>query len=801
MELPISLALPARGRHTLNDEGTRAVMPGTPSLLRVRKSLSSPVLVLTLSLLLFSIPLTTVFAEETKTGQITGIVVDASTREPLPGASVTLIGTRLGAATTISGEFLINNVPVGEYSAKVSLIGYTAQVKGDVVVNSARPTAIRIELIPSFIETEGIVVRPDYFSSERTVATSTQTQSAEEIRRLPGGFEDVVRAISILPGVAQAEPGRNDLIVRGGAPSENLFIVDNLEIPNINHFGSQGNTGGPISMINLDFVEETSFSTGGFGVRYGDKLSSVLEIDLREGRRDEFGGKGTISATQFGLNLEGPLHEKGSFLFSARRSYLDLIFRAADFAFVPEYWDFLGKADYRLDRSNKLSLLGIGAIDNVRQFNDDADDRFDNSRVLDSDQKQFVGAVSWQHVFGYGFSTVTFGQTYVDYNYRQNDSLLNPVFLNDSYEHESSLRGDLTLNLGKYARVYAGIQGKAVRFYSDMFVLPYNNSFGQYVDVDKTYETTATKAAAYAELSGDFGNFQVRGGGRVDYFDMIESEYVASPRAVASFDLTQSLSINAGIGRYYQAPSYIWLVANEQNRNLDYVGVNQYIFGFALLVRSDTRITLEGFYKDYFDYPASTVQEFLVLANTGAGFGGREEGFVSFGIDPLVSEGSGRSRGFELLVQKKLSQIPCYGIAGVTYSKTEFTALDGIERPGSFDQRWLLNLGGGYVFNEKWEFSTKFQLATGRPYTPYQTDGSQRPEEYNTARLATNHRLDIRVDRRWNFDGWAMITYIDIQNVYNKQFEGIPSYNARIGEVEADDNIGILPSIGVSIEF
>ncbi len=755
-----------------------------------------PVIVLVLVLFAGSAALA-----QQQTGRITGTVVNTATQEPLIGASVVVSGTQLGAVTTAEGEFTIRRVPVGEYALRVSAIGYTPRVITDIVVNSARPAAVRIELVETTVQTEGIVVRPDFFAEKQPVEISKQTQSAEEIRRLPGGFEDVVRAVSILPGVAQAQRGRNDLIVRGGAPSENLFVVDNLVIPNINHFGTQGNTGGPLSMINLDFVEQTSFSTGGFGVRYGDKLSSVLEIDLREGRRDQLGGKGTISATQFGLNLEGPLGEDGSFIFSARRSYLDLIFRAAGFAFVPEYWDFLGKADYRLDPKNRLSLLGIVALDNVRQFNDDPDDRFDNSRTLDSDQTQAVGSVSWQHLFGFGFSTLTFGQTYVDYNYRQNDSLLDPVFLNDSYEHESSLRGDLVVQLGKRTQLNTGLHGTFTRFYSDMFVLPYTNSYGEFVDVDATYDATGVKAASYVELAQNLGRVDLRVGGRIDYFSMIEDNLAFSPRAAASLDLMRRLSVNASTGRYYQAPSYIWLVANEQNRNLDFVGVDQYILGLQLLARDDVRITLEGFYKDYFDYPASTAQEFLVLANTGAGFGGRDEGFVSFGIDPLVSEGTGRSRGVELLVQKKLSGSPYYGIAGITYSKTEFTALDGIRRPGTFDQRWLVNIGGGYVFNERWELSGKFRLATGQPYTPYQSDGTQLPSEYNSVRTGTNHSLDLRLDRRWNFAGWAMIAYIDIQNIYNNETEEVPRYNERLGRAETDDAIGILPSIGLSIEF
>ena len=298
------------------------------------------------------------------------------------------------------------------------------------MVRSGKPTELLIGLTQVPVGLEGVEVTASYFQKTPDLPTSVQRLSYEEIRRSPGGFEDVVRAISVLPGVAQAQPGRNDLVVRGGAPSENLFVLDNIEIPNINHFGTQGSTGGPLSFVNLDFVRETAFSTGGFGVRYGDRLSSVLNIDLRSARSDRLGGKATISATQFGLNLEGPAGEKGSYIFSARRSYLDFIFKASGFSFVPEYWDFLGKFDYSLGPANTISVLGIAAIDDVNYFNDTADDRYDNARILGTSQNQYATGVTWNHLFPHGLSSVTLSRSFVSYDGSQRDSLLNPIFVN-----------------------------------------------------------------------------------------------------------------------------------------------------------------------------------------------------------------------------------------------------------------------------------------------------------------------------------------------------------------------------------
>jgi hypothetical protein len=746
------------------------------------------------------------FAQETtaKTGSIVGHVKNYATKEGVISAAVVLQGTTIGAATDIDGNFVIKNIPVGTYSVRVSALGFLPMIKTDIVISVSKPADVHFEIMESELEVEGVTVTTEYFQKNPDAPISVQTLGAEEIRRLPGGLEDVVRAISILPGVAQVQNGRNDLIVRGGAPSENLFVIDNIEVSNINHFGTQGASGGPLSFVNLDFVSETSFKTGGFGAKYGDKLSSVLTIDLKDGREDRFGGKATISASQFGLNLEGPTGQNGSFLFSARRSYLDFIFKAAGFGFVPEYWDFLGKANYRLSPKDQVNVLSILALDNVKLFNDTDDKKYTNSRILSSDQTQFLGGVSWRHLLEKGFTNVTFSQNYVGYNYIQNDSLLQPIFKSTSDEYETSLRGDVVFQLTKASELSFGLFGKFVDFNSSI-VLPdtfYINNTP--LKVDATLVTTAVKSAGYAQYSRSIGDaVRMTLGGRIDYFDLITDNVAFSPRFSLSYAASPLLTFTGSVGRYHQAPSYIWLVANAANKNLKYVAVDQTVLGVEYLIRSDIKISLEGYVKQYSNYPASLARPYLVLANTGAGFGGSQDGYASFGLDPLVSDGAGIAKGMELFLQKKMSEIPCYGLVSISWNEARFTAIDGVERSSSFDQRWIINLGGGYILNDQWEFSGKFRLATGRPYTPYLVPpGIQDVTAYNGARIGANHSLDLRADRRWNFVDWTLITYIDVQNVYNRKALDVPIYDEREKRVkQASGGIALLPSIGVSAEF
>ncbi|MDX9760390.1 MAG: TonB-dependent receptor, partial [Bacteroidota bacterium] len=739
-------------------------------------------------------------------GTISGKVHDAITQEPLVGANVFVRETTLGAATDLDGRFTITNVPAGTYRVQVSMIGYKPQVAPDVVSAPGRVSQLDFALQPTTIDLEEVVVEAEYFRQDADAPVSAQTLSYEEIRRSPGGLEDVIRAIAVLPGVVQASAGRNDLIVRGGAPSENLYVVDGLEIPNINHFGTQGATGGPLSFINLDFVRDVTFATGGFGARYGDKLSSVMNIQLKEGRRDRLGGKLNLSASQFGLNAEGPIGEHGSVLFSARRSYLDFIFKSAGFGFVPEYWDFIGKANYSLGHSDELSFLMIGVLDNVRFFNDTEDQRFSNSRILGSSQDQYFSGLTWRHLMGNGFLSLSFGRTFNAYDYLQTDSLLVPVFVNNSREGETLLRADGVFLIDRQLELSFGAQGKFVRFEGDYAWTPTENTVYQgpiVGNLANAWDTTAWKGSAYVQLAETFFNrLRVSVGGRLEYFNLIDEPLALAPRASLRYEATPLTAFTLSGGTYHQSPSAIWLVSNPANTRLRHVRVDQAVLGVEHLLASDLRVRLEGYVKDYRDYPASLDRGYLVLANTGAGYGGAEEGFASFGLDNLASVGEGLSRGVELLVQKRLSEIPVYGIFSLSYNTTEYTALDGVARPGTYDQRWILNLSGGWQIDEHWEVSTKFRYGSGTPYTPFLADGRPDYANYNGDRLPDFHSLDLRLDRRWNFTGWSLITYIDIQNIYNRKNSQSYRWDPRNQRVESTGgSIGILPSIGVSAEF
>lgn len=736
-------------------------------------------------------------------GSITGKVLDAVSRQPLAGASVVVTGTGYGAVSDLDGYFMIKLPDAGRYNLKVSMVGYETVVKPEVVVSHTRPADVVFELSPVPIKLREVTVRSEYFQRDANSVNSITNFSYEEIRRAPGGFEDVIRALSVLPGIAQANPGRNDLVVRGGASSENLYLIDGVIVPNINHFGTQGANGGSLSFIDLNFVRDVSFSSGGFPALYGDKISSVMKINLNDGRSDRIGGKATVSASQFGVNAEGPLSKDLNFLFSARRSYLDFIFKAAGFGFVPEYYDVLGKVTYGSARKHSLSFLFIGAFDNVRFFNNTSDQRYDNSRTLGTDQLQYVSALSYRYLFNDGFLTVNLGRNFVDYDFSQKDTLGIPLFLNDSREQENNLKADLLIKLSPSSELNAGADMKLIDFDTQVKLPFFVTTFGDTLTITSLNKNTGfKKAGIYLQFSDRFSEyFAATAGIRADYFDAIDRSVDISPRASVSYfpDEVSTVSLSAGL--YHQNPSYIWLAGDRRNSRLKSIRALHTILGFERRISQDMQFKIEGFIKQYTNYPASLLRPYLILSNTGSGYGGSDDNFSTFALEQLVSSGKGNVKGIELQLQKKASDIPYYGIMSFTYSRSVFTAADGVARAGSYDQQYIFNLSGGYLFNDNWEAALKFRYASGRPVTPFNPDGSQSVSRYNSERLDAIHSLDLRVDRRWFFDDWTLVAYVDIQNVYGRNNVTSLKWDYRNNKVEKSSSIGVLPSIGISAEF
>jgi len=773
---------------------------------------------LTLFILFFTVQ--TIHAQET--GIINGTVIDERTKEPLIGANVIVLDTQFGAATDMKGNYFIKKVPVGTYRLKFTYIGYESTLITDVVVKSAKPVFVNAELTPSILEGEAIRVTAGYFVEEEKIQTSTIGLSREEIRRFPGGFEDVVRTVSTLPGVSiNTSGGRNDLLVRGGGPSENLYIINNIEVPNINHFGSQGNSSGSLSFVNLDFVQDVTFSTGGFSAQYGDKMSSVLSLTMADKIPDQFESKVTISATQYGLNFEKPFSDKGNLIFSARQSYLDLIFKRAGLPFVPIYTDFNIIFNYELSPRDKLLFLGLSAINRVDRDQSSLENRITNAGLLSNDQYQGISGLNYRRLLNHGYLDITLSSNLFRYRFKQIDENEDEYFNSQADEWEYSAKLQHYWVISKALGLRSGISSKTVlNENTTVFADTIYDRSGNRIPVAglglrplTTINASGQKSAAFMELDWLIHpRLNVNAGLRADYYSFINRSFYLAPRLSTKYKIHPKHSLRLSGGIYYQSPSYVWVV-NPENKRLKALQNRMGVLGWDFLARNDLRFSLEGFYKKYFDLPTGVLPgrtDYIVLTNTGTGFGGREDDFQSFGYYTLSSEGTANAYGLEFLVQKKFSQIPLYGLISLSYGKSEVTAANGRTYPGQYDQRFILNVSGGYIFNSKWEVAAKFRYFTGVPYTPIYrpfenplNPGSIQnlPDEYLSARLNAAHHLDIRVDRTFNFKSFTMIVYLDIQNIYNFAIPIRPSYDFWENEITTTNSIGILPSLGISLEL
>jgi hypothetical protein len=740
-------------------------------------------------------------------GEISGTVVDNFNQNIISDAVIEISGINQKTTTNQFGKFKFSNIEFGTYSLKFSALGYVPFIIDNIIVSSGMPAIVNAKL--ELTATDEIIVEADRFLKPDDMSTSFKNLQFEEIRRNPGGFEDIGRVVQGLPGVSFVNDGRNDLIVRGGSPSENLFLIDNSPIRNINHFGSQGSTGGPVSMVNLSLIKEVNFITGGFSARYGDKLSSVLEVDLREGSREKFIADLNLSGTGVAGILEGPLGKKGngSWLFSIKRSYLDLIFNAAGFGFIPEYTSAEIKAVYDINTYNKITINALTNYDKIRFNNDTRDNIEKNQGILKNNQIGYFTSFEWKSILSNKFFIlVDISRNFTKFDFTGKDTAQVENFSNQSEEGETQVKSEFYWYPLKKTQILFGLGEKFIKFInviksaSDTLNFIDPNTGHNFIIPEVNFNSTnnTTKSFAYIQLNQKlFHDAEFSVGLRFDYFDFIQTKNYFSPRTSLSIPLIHNLNLNLSYGIFYQSPSYIWLVSNPENKKLSDIRADHYIAGFDYLVRSDLKLTLEFYYKKYSNYPVSNIRPYFILSNNGGDF----ERMDNFGLEPLSSLGVGFSRGIELYLQKAFTN-DFYTNVSISVFEAKYTSLDGIERISDFDNQFLLILNGGYKLGRNWEFSSKLRWFGGRPFTPISSqNGTQLVSQYNSSRYPNFSSLDIRMDKRWNFSKWSLVAYVDIQNILNKKNIANYEWNKYKHSIDTNNNIGILPTIGINAIF
>ena len=742
-------------------------------------------------------------SQDYQNGFIKGRVIDEETLSPVEGAVVELMNTKEKIITDIKGEFMIDSLKFDSYQLRIEAIGYEPIIKSDLLIYASKPLELVIKISPQGIITEQIDVEANFFQQSSDVNISAINLDYEEIRRAPGATEDISRMLQTAPGVAIGNDQRNDIIVRGGSPSENLVLIDGIEIPNINHFGTDGSSSGAIGFINSKFIFETDMLTGGFPSLYGDKLSGVISINFKEGSRKKIYNDINLSIAGFGGIIEGPLSKKGSFLFSARRSYLELIKNSIRLTSVPNYWDFNLKAVYDISKNDKLIFIGLLGLDKVDFSGEsDANNQYGNSNA---DQKTLGAGINYRKLFKKGYLQNVISDSYTNNYIIQFDGQSADVrFKNTAKNNEIILRSDLNYQLSRTFMLNTGVGGKLANINNELFFRGGTSGAGFIYDtINANIKINSYKLFSHINITSKLLNDRlvINTGARVDYFEYINLKTYFSPRAGLSYKITPLTSLNAAYGIYYQSPEYIWLSSSPNNKNLNSIRSDHYILGLEHFFANDLKATAEVYYKKYKDYPVWKDIPTYILIDGGADFGPNIVG-------EAVSAGNGYVKGFDISLQKKLSQSGLYGIINYSYLKSAFTALAGNEKPGAFDPGHQFTMIAGYQFKNGWLVGAKFKYTGGRPYTPIDYVASKQvnravfaTDNFNSARYPYYMRVDFRVDKKFDFKSASLVGYIEFQNLFDR--ENIYSYywnedNNKAGTIY---QWAFFPVGGVSVQF
>lgn len=777
-----------------------------------------------------------VFAQN---GAIKGRVYDAVSNQPIPFANVTLQGTSTGATTDFEGMYSIENLPAGQYNLQVSYVGYKTALLYDNQVSNARPLTLDIALEAVVEQLDAVEVKASPFSKTEEAPVSLRSIGVNEIKRSPGGNRDISRVVQSLPGVASTTSFRNDIFIRGGSPSENRFYIDGIEIPVINHFATQGSSGGPVGMINVDFIREVNFFSGAFPANRGNSLSSVFDFTYRDANKDRLFFTATLGSSDLGLTVEGPMGKKTGFIFSARRSYLQFLFKALQLPFLPIYNDFQFNIKHKINDKNTLTFLGIGAIDQFelnRSANDTELQQYFLANLPVNEQWNYTVGIKYTHFAQNHYTNFIISRSHLNNStvkYAGNDESSPESLILDynSQEIENKVRIE-NIARKKGFKFLTGINYEYATYTNDTYNKIAVN--GNVVLVDYDVRLNLHKWGAFAQVSKGFANdrLMLSAGLRTDannYSSQMDNILrQLSPRFSLSYTLLPELNLNFNTGRYFQLPTYTSLgyqedgqFVNKQNR-LTYIQCDHLVAGVEWNTQKNSRITLEGFFKRYTDYPFS-VKDSISLANLGSDFG-------VVGNEEVISASEGRTYGAELLFQQKLFK-GLYGIAAYTLSWSQFTDKNGDYIPSSWDTRHILNLTAGKKFKRNWELGARFRFSSGRPFTPSDLENSSLISVWNISGQALPdysqinsqwenvfHNLDIRVDKKWFLNRWNLNLFLDIQNIYNFQTTGQPFLTVErdeTGNPVIDENNpnkyktkfieningNLLPNIGVVVEF
>ncbi len=772
-----------------------------------------------------------------------GLVKDAYSNAPLPFVNMVVYNTTNGTASNAEGQFEIEINNQEFVRLQLSFVGYKSLVTEEIMISKIRSNYIEILMEPTTETLSEITVKSAPFAQKIESPVSLRRIGIDQIEKSAGANRDISKVIQSFPGVGSTVSFRNDIIVRGGGPSENKFYIDGIEIPTINHFSTQGASGGPVGILNVDFIREVDFYSSAFPSARGNALSSIMEFKQKDGSNDKADFKAVLGASELAFSASGPLSEKTTAFASVRRSYLQFLFQALDLPFLPTFTDFQFKTKTRINEKNEISFLGFGAIDNFKligKASETADNQYILSYLPVNKQWNYTIGTNYKHFFGKSFLTLVASRSHLNneaIKYRDNiESSENLILDYQSQEVENKFRAELDTKAGNI-RFNTGVSLDAAHYSNSTYRLDFLNSIPSEIKYNSELDFIKYGLFASAGLPvlGDRVNLSI--GLRADATSYSNSMNnlldQISPRFAASVQLAPLFFFNFNVGRYYQLPSFTTMgyrntqgaLVNKQN-DLRYIYADHYVAGLEFRPNNYSKITLEGFFKDYGDYPIS-VKDSISIASKGGDFG-------VVGDEEVISTGSGKAYGFEIMARQRSPKGYSF-IAAYTFVRSEFTNLMGQYIPSSWDSKHLFTATINKSLKNNWDLGVKWRFLGGLPYTPvdentttlvqaWNATGKEYLDfsKFNTRRLENFHQLDVRIDKRYVFNKWSLEVYLDIQNLYGYKIADPVKFvqkldsngSPKIANPDADEsqqryefdrifteNGTVLPTLGIIVEF
>ena len=780
-----------------------------------------------ISFLLALLPL--LAQDTTGVGGLIGTITD-SKGQPAPSVKVCVVDSTRCTTSDSRGFFRLPDLRPADYQLDITAAGKPSIRSSVVSVRAGLEGKVEVALPAIEALQQSLTVSESVFVAPEEIKSSSYIIQSEELFKAAGARQDISRYVQLLPGVAiGAADFRNDIIVRGGSPLENLFIVDNIEIPNINAFANFASAGGTTSILDAQLIRDVTFLTGGQPAPFINRASSVLQVAQTEGSREKLRGRLTVGDPGIGGIIDGPLKKgKGSWILSARRSYLDLFTKDIGIGGVPILYTYNAKVLYDLSPRDRVWGVSISGSDDIRLGPVQGKPRKLEDEGADNIDVRYGGwrsanGFNWQRLYGargVGLLGVSHSEARVDQQVKDLirngiptatvnvDDLLarSPIVYRErSREGETTIKYDYTGYLPMLEKLQVGGSFKMFRVnYNAAAPLGSESPYSAVRDLNPfniVQDFSARQSSAYVQSTRNLSSrWNLTWGGRIDNYQFIARTRF-SPRAGISYRISDKLSWRASFGTYFQQPQFLFLAAFPQNRNLTPFRSQHLVTGITYIPTASLRFTVEAYQKDYKDYPVSTQFPALSLASTGDTFQIRDVLF------PLTSAGRGRARGIEFFAEKKWGS-RWFGNANLSLSQSRQGGLDGILRPSTFDFPVIFNSVGGYRLNKKWEFSARTTVTSGRPYTPFNValSTAQRREIFdltriNELRVPAYIRVDVRVDRTFTFKDKPLLVFLGAQNVTNRNNISGFQWSRRANIPRVNEQLGLFPVIGLNWIF